>query len=503
MPPKPASHPFLSSMAESDKAPTSAGLQPPGVHPGPPAAAPAKHGFIWGALAVVITLGLAVVLVLPKMVSDTHDESDTAVAEQAVAGTPQASGEQAADSRRIAEQAMQDFLHVRARLELANAPVWGEPEWSQALEGSARGNDLFGQRQFSMAAEALTASTELLLSLESGSGQRLQNALDSGWQALQLDDGAGAEIFFETALSIETDNEVALTGLARARVRSNLLGLMAAGEVALSTNDLLGARAAYRQATELDGAYEPAEMALYDVNEKITELAFSDAMSRALRALEAEQVEAAEAALKQAATLKPGDEVVRNTQYQLAQTRQKLWLAGQRKQATRQEANENWAAATAIYRKVLASVPQAGFANQGLSFAEDRERLHRQFDHYLADPTRVWSDEPRANAEQLIESAGTPPESEPRLAEKASRLQKLIIEADTPRTVTLQSDGLTQVQIYHVGRFGQFTSQQLELRPGTYTIVGSRQGYRDVRQTFTVKPGSDQPLIVIRCEEPV
>jgi tetratricopeptide (TPR) repeat protein len=492
-------------MAESDKASTSAGLQPPDVHSGPPVAAPAsaKHGFIWAALSVVIVLGLAVVLVLPKMVSDTGDESDTGAAEQAVASTPQASGEQAADSRSIAEQALQDFLHERARLELANAPVWGEPEWSQALAGSARGNDLFGQRQFSMAAEALTTATDMLQSLESETGQRLQNALDSGWQALQLDDGAGAEGFFETALSIEADNEDALTGLAQARVRPRLLELMTAGELALSTNDLPGARAAFQQATELDGAYEAAEIALYDVNERITELAFRDAMSRALRALDAEQVETAEAALRQAAALKPGDQVVRNTQQQLAQVRQKLWIASQRRQAAKDEANEDWSAATAIYRKVLANVPQAGFASQGLSFAQDRERLHGQIDHYLADPTRVWSDEPRANAEQLIESAGTPPGSEPRLAAKVDRLQKLVIEADTPRTVTLQSDGLTQVQIYHVGRFGQFTNQQLELRPGTYTIVGSRQGYRDVRQTFTVKPESDQPLIVIRCEEPV
>ena len=233
-------------MAESDKAPMSAGLQPPDVHPGPPPAAPAKHGVIWLALAVVILLGLAVLLVLPKMVSDTPDEPGTAVAEQTVVGTPQAGGEPAEDSRRIAEQATQDFLHLRARLELANAPAWGEPEWSQALEGSARGNELFGQRQFSMAAEALTTSSELLLSLESTSGQRLQNALNSGRQALQLDDGAAAEAFFETALSIEADNEIALTGLAQARVRSDLLGLMAAGELALSNNDLPGAQARAR-----------------------------------------------------------------------------------------------------------------------------------------------------------------------------------------------------------------------------------------------------------------
>ena len=69
--------------------------------------------------------------------------------------------------------------------------------------------------------------------------------------------------------------------------------------------------------------------------------------------------------------------------------------------------------------------------------------------------------------------------------------------------VTLKSDGLTTVKIYHVGLLGQFTSQQLELRPGTYTVVGSRPGYRDVRQTLTVKPGPQQQALDIRCEETV
>ena len=79
----------------------------------------------------------------------------------------------------------------------------------------------------------------------------------------------------------------------------------------------------------------------------------------------------------------------------------------------------------------------------------------------------------------------------------------MIAEAQTPSTVTLNSDGLTSVQIYHVGRLGQFTSQQLELRPGTYTVVGSRPGYRDVRKTLTVKSGAQQQILDIRCEEAI
>jgi tetratricopeptide (TPR) repeat protein len=439
------------------------GLQPPGAQSHPVENKTGNHWLIWLALAFVIILGLGVLLVLPDLVSGT----------------------------------------AGARLEVANVEVWGEPEWSQAVDRADRGNDLFTQRQFSMAAEELLAATQLLLLLESERSQRLLAALESGWLALRVDDSTEALEFFEIAKAIDAGSLDALDGLERARVRPDVLRLMADGEFARRSNDLDKAQAAYTEALDLDGAYEPARSALQAVDDEIRELAFRDAMSRALSALAQERVDAADKALKQAASLKPGSEVVRNTQQELAQVRQKLWLEDQRRIAEKARSMEDWSTVVTTYQVVLARVPQANFARQGLVFAKDRERLHGQLDHYLQDPTRVYSDQPRANAEILLESAANPPAGETRLAEKIRRLQALIIEATTPRTVTLESDGLTSVQIYHVGRLGQFISKQLDLRPGTYTVVGSRPGYRDVRQTLTVKPGQEQTALKIRCEEPV
>lgn len=156
-----------------------------------------------------------------------------------------------------------------------------------------------------------------------------------------------------------------------------------------------------------------------------------------------------------------------------------------------------------IYQAITSRVPQAAFARQGLEKAQDRARLHQQLDHYLDEPGRVYSDQPRANAEKLLASVGSPPAGEPLLAEKTRKLQALISLANEPQMVTIQSDGLTNVVIYHVGRLGSFTDHQLELLPGTYTAVGSRPGYRDVRREITVKPGSKQIKVVIQCEETV
>ena len=87
------------------------------------------------------------------------------------------------------------------------------------------------------------------------------------------------------------------------------------------------------------------------------------------------------------------------------------------------------------------------------------------------------------------------------LARKITALQSLISQASTPVPVQLRSDGETEVAIYHVGKLGRFVQHQLQLLPGTYTVIGSRQGYRDVRKQMTVAPGSASVSQQIVCEE--
>ena len=63
----------------------------------------------------------------------------------------------------------------------------------------------------------------------------------------------------------------------------------------------------------------------------------------------------------------------------------------------------------------------------------------------------------------------------------------------------LESDNQTDVAVYRVGKFGRFTERELVLRPGTYTVVGSREGYQDVRKKFKVRPGQQPQRIIVIC----
>jgi hypothetical protein len=79
----------------------------------------------------------------------------------------------------------------------------------------------------------------------------------------------------------------------------------------------------------------------------------------------------------------------------------------------------------------------------------------------------------------------------------------LLKRARVPVAVRLESDSATDVVIYKVGKLGQFQTRDIELKPGLYTAVGVRAGYRDVRRDFRVAPEGGMQSVVIRCEDPI
>ncbi len=90
-----------------------------------------------------------------------------------------------------------------------------------------------------------------------------------------------------------------------------------------------------------------------------------------------------------------------------------------------------------------------------------------------------------------------------KLTRQRNTLASLLKKALIPVEVMLQSDDFTDVTVYQVARLGSFINHTLSLKPGKYTAVGSRDGYRDVRQEFQVI--LEQPLspIVIQCREKI
>jgi hypothetical protein len=489
-----------SSVAHSPQpSPPAPRLQPPGTPSPPVDSADVVRPWLRAGLALAVLLALVVIFLLPSWVSReprSVDRDDSA--------RPVPSSDAATDSaaRAQAGETLQAYLQQRARLELAHAAVWGEPDWSQAAARANAGDRLFAQRRFADASRSYNDALQRLETLAGARGERFGAALDAGRQALQHDDGVMAEARFGVALAIEPDNAAVAHALARARVRAEVLRLQQAGRDAEAAGNLASARAAYQGAMQRDPEYQPAAAAFERVSQQLVDDGFRAAMSRAFAALDAGRLNEAGSALDEAARLHPADSAMHDARRRLASARLQGQLDRLRRSAAARAVSEDWAAAADLYRQALALDPRVGFARDGLERAQDRARLHRQLDHYLAAPSRLYSAEPLANAERLLAAAGEVPAGEPRLAAKVGQLRGQVTLAHTSVPVELRSDGETTVVIYHVGRLGQFRDHHLDLRPGTYTAVGSRPGYRDARTVFKVQPGAAPLSVDIRCREP-
>ncbi len=468
-------------------------LQPPGSLPPAGVHESASNRGLWVSLSAVLVVGLAVILVLPRFVDRPQQYQASPEPVPAAPASVTASAD--------ANQAMQAYLKLRAKLELENVTRWGEPQWSQTGKTASTAAGFLSQRNFAAAAQNYTRALRELEQLENGRAARLVTALEAGEQALAANDVATAITQFELALALQPEHAVATLGLARAGVREEVMRFMVEGEVAESGDELSTAQVAYQQAMQLDTGYEPAATAFQRVSEQLAGRAFRDAMTRALTALDAGQLKSAGKALDEAEKLQPGDVAVVDAQRRLSRMRHQGRLISLRRQADQQVTSENWQAAADLYKKALAVDSSAGFARDGLAQASARLKLNAQFDHYLEKPDRIYSPEPLANARQLLSAASTAAgaelATEPKLAAKIKALQILVVQAGTPIPVVLHSDGQTDVTIYHVSQLGQFIDRRLELLPGRYTVVGTRAGYRDVRMLLAVEPDDS---LVSKCD---
>jgi serine/threonine protein kinase len=168
------------------------------------------------------------------------------------------------------------------------------------------------------------------------------------------------------------------------------------------------------------------------------------------------------------------------------------------------EEREEWGAAAAEYEAALGVDAHVTFALEGRARAAARASLSDGLERHARSAHRLSAEAVACEAEALLERARGMESPGPRLQAQMAALEQALAAARTPVAVAIESDGLTEVAVSRVGRLGTLTRRTLTLRPGVYTAVGSRPGYRDVRRQFTLSPGGAAVVVVVvRCEEAI
>ena len=478
----------------------------------------------FAAFVVLLALAAGVFIVLPRWVPRWVDDSASPVtgeqaeqAEQAdrAAAPPPAleetdvgddddiSLEDLAQQMAEAENVLARAVALREPLDALNAGVWGGDAYRDALEALTRGEEQMGRRAFADAGASFQNALSELESVRASSNTVAANAIRRGREALAAGSSTEAEDAFALALQIQPSNAGAKRGRARAKVLDEVRNLVARGEELERRGELEGAADSYRKAVALDALARAAQQGLARIDSRASEEAFTRAMSEAVAALNRRDFEPARAGFERARAIKPDAPGVADGLEAVKEGERVQAIAAHREKAMAFEKREAWRLAEQQYQAVLDMDDTIRFAQEGKARAAVRAELSETLEFHIGHPERLSEDKVLEEASAILDDASAVSNAGPKIEAQIARLTALVAEFSTPVQVRLLSDGKTEVVVYRIGSIGKFASHALVLRPGTYTVVGRRHGYRDVRYRLVVHADTPPEPLVIRCEEKI
>jgi hypothetical protein len=174
-----------------------------------------------------------------------------------------------------------------------------------------------------------------------------------------------------------------------------------------------------------------------------------------------------------------------------------------RSHAEQLEAQERWGDALTAYSYLLRRDGGDSYAQMGKAHAQARLELDDELQGFIDHPDRLGAAVARDQAAALLQSAQEEPSPGPILRSQIARLAALLPGLDKPVSLSLVSDSQTQVAIPSIGSFGTFAERDIQLKPGHYTVIGTRDGYHEVRRDITVSPGQNSQTVTVRCDQPI
>ena len=405
-----------------------------------------------------------------------------------------------AAQKKAAEEKLADFLAVRKKLDAMGAADWGESIYAEIINSVRAADDAFMNKEFKSAAAQYGRAAAMATDLIDRSPGVLSRLIDEGQEALRAGNGDLAREKFTTALKIDPASKDARHGLKRSETIAAVVGLIASGKRHEAGGDLSLAATDYQNALKMDADAAEARQALERVNGRIREIQFQRLVSEGLAAFHNHRYQTARAKLLKAKSLKPNSSEVSDALAQVDQAIRLARIDQLQKQARAAEQIEDWSTALKSYQAVLTIDRNVQFARQGKSRSAEQIRIAKRLDFFLTKPDTLESDSQLKNATLLLGEAGEVQPRGKKLDARIRKLDQMIRIARTPIKITIESDNLTDVAVYKVGKLGRFEVRELELRPGTYTVVGARDGYQDVRQNIVVKPGRQPIRVSIKCK---
>lgn len=456
--------------------------------------------------AVLILLLLGVVFLLPKAVQpDKTGIAESTNNSAPISGRKESpwSEAQRAVQRREAQGVLANILKIQKTLKDQSIERWAPEAYQDAMNTAAEGDAFYRLQEFGQAQEQYLLSQIKFTALANSADNKFTQFMSEGATAINEGQASAATQAFELASLIQPNSFEAQLGLQQAQSLDGVLAQLSDAVLQQKTGNLDAALALVKQAINVDANSERAKNLLSTLQTSILERDFTRAMSKGYAAIQGASYSQAKSAFKSALALKPNSNdakaALTQAMNQHTQSRIETLLA----EAKGSEAKEQWPAAQNTYEKAIKLDGSVVSARIGLIRTQARNKLDQQLTKLLAEPERLASDAVYKQGQSVLKDAQGLGQTGPKLQQQVQALSSVLAKAKVPLEVVLHSDQQTDVTVYKVGHLGLFEEHRLTLAPGRYVAVGKREGYRDVRQEFTVLWDKPAPKIRIQCEEPI
>ncbi|NQZ07143.1 MAG: hypothetical protein HRT35_08275 [Algicola sp.] len=470
----------------------------------------AALGFQRVQLLAFLLLGLllaGVVFLLPSMVDPAmvEDISETQAEPEKIIAPPDSpwNDAQLAKQRREAQEVLSKILDIQSKLEAKKVQLWAAESFVQAMQAAASGDEQYRQRNFSGAQNNYRSSLTQFESIQAKVDTVYRQQMNQGLKAIDDNQPKIALDSYDLALSLKPDSLDADQGFRRAEVLEEVMALVKSGKHLLKTQKLPAAKEAFEQALALDNKSAPAQQQLATTNQAITDDNFSSAMSQGYAALNQKQYSKAIKSFTTAGKIKPAAKDAQSALVQATNKDIQSNIATYLVEANSLEKQEQWRQANDFYDKMLALDSSVIKARIGAIRTKARAKLDNQLLNTLNSPQRLTSQSVYVQAQKLYQEAVKVQNPGSRLSGQTVQLNTLLNQLTLPISVKFESNNQTDVTLYKFGKLGSFSAKSMDLKPGKYTLVGSRKGYRDVRREFTVMPGEVDTTIVVQCVDKI
>ncbi|MDP6374584.1 MAG: hypothetical protein QF921_17575 [Pseudomonadales bacterium] len=461
----------------------------------------------FAALLAAIVLTFLLFEYAPRLVVERHDSpvdvtSAPVPAQRAGANDrlPPYQQLQREQARAQAQEQLAQFVELELRLnnEL-NVSAWAAGSYDEARLLAQVGDEAFVAERFDAAIASYARAREALSVLIAQAQTRFDTALAASLTAIDARDQAAADAAIVRALTIKPQNTAALEAKRRAALIPEILAALRSARNHELQGEWHEALAIYQNILSLDPSTPGLVTFITNARRGSNEHKLQTQLSRGFEALDRKQFSESKTAFNRALAIDPGNAIALGGLQQTADQAELAHITRLRAEAENAEREERWQAASDAYQGILDLDANIQFARSGKQRATEQASTIATLAKISAESDRLSSDRRYSEAQRIIDRARLLDPRGPALTARIQEVARLLEIYAAPVPVLLRSDNATDIVLSSVGRLGRFAEKQIDLRPGAYTLIGSRDGCRDVRAQIKVRPQMDP--VDIRCQE--